>query len=46
MGEEMVSNYVSYGAPITPPFANGFESEADLAYFKVIDATMTVSLGA
>lgn len=38
MGEEMVSNYVSYGAPITPPFANGFESEADLAYFKVIDA--------
>lgn len=38
IGEEMVSNYVSYGAPITPPFANGFESEADLAYFKVIDA--------
>lgn len=38
MGEEMVSNYVFYGAPITPPFANSFESEADLAYFKVIDA--------
>lgn len=38
MGAEVISNYVPYGAPITPPFNNGFESEADFAYFKVIDA--------
>ena len=38
MGEEMVSNYVAYGKPITPPFLNGFDEESDMAYFSVIDA--------
>lgn len=37
-GEEAVSNYVAYGKPITPPFLNGFDEEADMAYFSVIDA--------
>lgn len=36
-GDEIVTNYVAYGSPITPPFYNGFESEADMAYFSVID---------
>lgn len=37
-GEEVVSNYVAYGKPVTPPFINGFDEEYDMAYFDVIDA--------
>ena len=37
-GDEIVTNYVSYGDPITPPFYNGFDAKYDLAYFTVMDA--------
>ena len=36
-GEEMISNYVAYGDPITPPFYNGFDAVSDMAYFSMID---------
>ena len=37
-GQELVSNYVAYGSPITPPYSNGFDDEGELAYFSVIDS--------
>lgn len=37
-GEEKISNYVAYGDAITPPYSNGFEDEAEMAYFSTIDA--------
>lgn len=37
-GDEIVTNYIAYGDPITPPFYNGFDAKYDLAYFTVMDA--------
>lgn len=36
-GEESVSNYVSFGKPITPPFLAGFDEESEMALYNVVD---------
>lgn len=36
-GQECVSNYVSYGKPVTPPFIAGFDEESEMAMYNIID---------